>query len=269
MKSVRIYKDDIRTHILRSLFFTDTVLVVSGALIIAGLDFLVFKYVLHYFNWGYFVSSLIVLVMGFVVFITQRVDNQAIYKVVPRAVTFKASTKQKRFNNLESYFVDFNIKDNFVLRSNNLISIYEIEPFDVALLNDQDREHFFIKLKQAIHVFPNQIQFIVKKAKAKSSDYSKHFFSLYEDSSRKTEELINEYTEDLTNLISEHEFMITKHYAVLSVSCNTSKPNTLVQGVKRLTDLGMRFASALNMGNIQTRQLTNEELKEFMKETLR
>lgn len=269
MKSVRIYKDDIRTHILRSLFFTDTVLVACGALIIAALIYLVFTYVLHYFNWGYYVSTLIVGVMAFVVFITQRIDNQAIYKIVPRAITFRASKKQKRFNNLDSYFVDFNIKDNFVLRQNNLISIHEIEPFDVALLNDQDREHFFIKLKQAIHVFPNQIQFIVKKAKAKSSDYSSHFFSLYEDSSRKTEELVNKYTEDLTNLINEHEFMLTKHYAVLSVTCNTLKPNTLVQGVKKLSDLSMRFSSALNVSHIQTRQLENDELKEFMKETLR
>lgn len=269
MKSVRIYKDDIRTHILRSLFFTDTVLVACGALIIAALLYLVFTYVFHYFNWGYYVSTLIVAVMAFVVFITQRIDNQAIYKIVPRAITFRASSKQKRVNNLEFYFVDFNIKDNFVLRNNILIGIYEIEPFDVALLNDQDREHFFGKLKQALHVLPTQVQFIVKKQPAKSSDYSAHFFSIYEDSSKKTEELINKYTEDLTHLISEHEFMVTKHYAILSVSCNTSKPNTLVQGVKKLTDLGMRFASALNMSNIQTQQLTNDELKDFMKETLR
>lgn len=268
MKSVRIYKDDIRTHILRSLFFTDTVLVLCGALVIAVSLYLFFIYVLHFFNWGYFVSTLIIFVMAFVVFITQRIDNQAIYKIVPRALTFRASKKQKRFNNLESYFVNFTIQDNFVLRQNNLISIHEIEPFDVALLNDQDREHFFIKLKQAIHVF-SQVQFITKKARAKSDDYSSHFFSLYEDSSKKTEELINKYTEDLTNLINDHEFMTTKHYAVLSVTCNTLKPNTLVQGVKKLTDLSLRFASALNVSNVQVRQLESNELKMFVQETLR
>ncbi len=269
MKSIRIYKDDIRTHILRSLFFTDTVLVLCGALAIAALLYLFFIFVLHFFNWGYFASTLIVSVMAFVVFITQRIDNQAIYKIFPRAVTYRASTKQKRFANLDSYFVDFSIKDNFVLRNNSLIGIYEIEPFDVALLNDQDREHFFGKLKQALHVLPTQIQFIVKKQPAKSSDYSAHFFSIYEDSSKKTEELINKYTEDLTNLIAEHEFMLTKHYAILSVSCNTLKPNTLAQGVKKLTDLGMRFGSALNMSNVQVKALKNDELKQFVQETLR
>ena len=32
------------------------------------------------------------------------------------------------------------------------MKLYEVEPFDIALLNDQDREHFFVKLKQMIHV---------------------------------------------------------------------------------------------------------------------
>ncbi len=54
MKSVRIYKDDIRVHILRSLFFTDSVLVVSGTVFMALILYLVFHYILHIFQLSYF-----------------------------------------------------------------------------------------------------------------------------------------------------------------------------------------------------------------------
>ncbi len=269
MKSVRIYKDDIRTHILRSLFFTDTALVALGSVVIGGLLYLIFHYVLHTFNWGYFISSLFVGVLCFILFITQRVDNQPIFKVVPRALKFHSGKKDQRYSDLEDYFVNFSIKDNLLMRDNNIIGVYEIEPFDVALLNDQDREHFYVKLKQAIHVLPSQIQFIVKKDQAKASDYSPHFFSLYESSSKKREPLINQYIEDLTKLIDENHFMMTRHFAVLSTSCNPNKPNNLVQGVKKLNDVGMRFAQSLTLCNISVRTLENDELKLFLRETLR
>lgn len=269
MRSVRIYKDDIRTHILRSLFFTDTVLVISGALLIAGLLFLFFTYILRYFDWGYYLSSLLVLSIFFIAFITQRIDNQAIYKIIPRAIKYKTSKKDQRYGNLEPYFVDFTIQDNLILRDNSIVGMYEVEPFDVALLNDQDREHFFVKLKQAIHTLPSQVQFIVRKEQAKSEDYSPHFFSLYDSSNKQREPLIAQYIEDLTNLVNANNFMITKHYAVFSVPCNTTKPHALVQGVKKLNDMGMRFASALSMANITIRPLENAELKVFAQGTLR
>lgn len=269
MKSVRIYKDDIRTHILRSLFFTDTALVVIGAVVIGGLLYLVFHFILHTFNWPYYLSSLFVGVLCFILFVTQRIDNQPIFKVVPRAFKFHSGKKNQRYSDLEDYFVNFSIKDNLLMRDNSITGVYEIEPFDIALLNDQDREHFYAKLKQAIHTLPSQIQFIVKKDQAKASDYSPHFFSLYESSSKKREPLINQYIEELTALVDDNHFMMTRHYAVLSTPCNPNKPNNLVQGVKKLNDLGMRFAQSLAVSNISVRTLENEELKHFMRETLR
>lgn len=269
MKSVRIYKDDIRTHILRSLFFTDTALVVIGSIVIGGLLYLFFHYVLHTFNLPYFISSLFVGVLSFILFITQKIDNQPIFKVIPRTITFKTGKKNQRFADLEEYFTDFIIKDNLIMRDNSIIGIYEIEPYDVALLNDQDREHFFVKLKQAIHVLPSQIQFIVRKDQAKAPDFSSHFFSLYESSSEKREPLINQYIVDLTSLINENHFMMTRHFAVISTPCNPLKPHNLVQGVKKLNDLGMSFAQSLVLCNISVRSLENEELKEFVRKELR
>ncbi len=269
MKNVRIYKDDIRVHILRSLFFTDTVLVVLGSLIITTTLYLFFHYVLHFFNWGYFISSAIVTVIFFVTFITQRIDNQPIYKIALRATTLKTTKKQRRYRELEPYFVDFTIQDNHIIRKGSIIRMYAVESFDVALLNDQDREHFFVKLKQAIHTLPSQVQFIVRKEKVTSNDYSKHFFSLYDASNKKREPLIAQYTHDLKNLLEEETFFITRHYAVFSVSCDTAKPYVKIEAMKKLNDIGMRFASALSQCNISVRPLENTELMEFSQSTLR
>ncbi len=269
MRSVRIYKDDIRIHILRSLFFTDTVLITSSAVVIAGLVYLFFHSVLGFFNWGYFISSVFVADIFFVGLITQKIDNQPIFKIIPRAVTFKASNKERRYMNIDPYFTNFSIQDNLIIRPQSVIRIFEIEPFDIALLNDQDREHFYAKLKQALHVLPAQVQFIVKKEKAASSNYSKHFFSLYKGSNKKRESLISKYIQDISKLVDSENFFITKYYGVLSISCNTDSFNEKVQGIKKLSDVSLRFAGALSICNINVRPLDNIELIQFAKETLR
>jgi hypothetical protein len=96
MRTVRIYKDDIRVHILRSLFFTDTVIAVSGAFVIAGLLFIVFHTIFHFINWPYYLSTLILTEIFFIGLITQKIDNQPIYKIVPRGMTFKTARKEFR-----------------------------------------------------------------------------------------------------------------------------------------------------------------------------
>jgi len=269
MKSVRIYKDDIRVHILRSLFFTDTALVVLGTVSISILLYLFFRYVLHTFILSYYISGVIVGTIFFIAFITQNIDNQPIYKVIPRLFGFKASKKEKRFANLESYFTDFKIQDGAILRNGSLIRLFEIEPFDVALLNEQDRENFFIKLKQAIHVLPSGVQLMVRKVKAKPGDYSRHFFSLFSNADSSREQLIDTYIKDLSKLVESDTLFITKHYAVFTTSCNTNKSEDLVRGMKRLQDMGFRFASALTSCNITVRPLENQELAMVLSSTLR
>jgi len=269
MKSVRIYKDDIRVHILRSLFFTDSFLVISGTVIMALILYLVFHYILHTFQWSYYISALIVTTILFVTVVTQKIDNQPIYKIVPRLAAFKTSKKEKRYKELEPYFTDFTIQDNLILRANTLTKIFQIEPFDVALLNEQDRENFFIKLKQAIHTLPTQVQFIVRKERAETKDYSQHFFSLYAGSTLNREALISRYIKDLSRLLENETLFITRHYAVFSVSCNTGKTTDLIAGVRKVNDMGISFASALSADNITVKPLTNEELIRFMSSTLR
>ena len=269
MRNVRIYKDDIRQHILRSLFFTDSMLFIVGGLCIAGILYFLLAYVLHAFNWNIYIALFIVLEIAFIAFITQKIDNQPIYKIVPRGLIFKRSKKKYRQKELESYFIDFSIQDNIILRKNSIIQMLEVEPFDISLLNDQDREDFFLKLKQMIHVLPAQVQVIVRKEKAKTTDYSKHFFSLYANSNQKREPLIAEYIKNLSDLVTESNFTATRHYAVFSVSCNPAKQQDKVQAMKKLHDMTTRFSGALNACNIAVQPLETEELINFAQQTLR
>ncbi len=269
MKNIRIYKDDIRVNVLRSLFFTDTILAMTGALFVGGTWYFLFRNFFHIMPIEYFVSILIVLEIFFLGFITQKIDNQPIYKIIPRALMFKGGQKEFRQRDLESYFVDFSVQDNHIYRKNSIIRMLLVEPFDIALLNDQDRENFFIKLKQTIHVLPSQMQFIVRKEKTLIKDYSQHFFSLYDHSNSKREMLINAYINDLSQLIESHEFMTPRHYAVFSVSCTTAKLSDRVKAIKKLNDVEMSFAGALSACNIQARSLTSNELINFSEFTLR
>ena len=217
----------------------------------------------------YFVSILIILEIFFFGLITQKIDNQPVYKIIPRSLLYMFGHKEFRHKDLESYFVDFSVQDNLIIRQNSIIGILAVEPFDIALLNDQDRENFFIKLKQMIHVLPSQVQFIVRKEKTSLKDYSQHLFSLYNNSNSKRETLINSYINDLSRLIQVNDFMTTRHYAVFSVSSNTAKVNDRLKAINKLNDIRMSFTGALSACNIQVRALTNQELIHFSEFTLR
>lgn len=269
MRPVRIYKDNIREHILRSLFFTDTMIFICGAAICAGLLWITFNNILHFFQWGAYISSVIVTEVFFFVFITQRIENQPIYRIFPRAIIHIGSKKKYRHKELPSPLTDFSVVDTYILRRNELIAIFSVEPFDIALLNNEDREHFYQSMKQMIHTLPGKMQIIVRKEKAKVSDYSKHFFSIYEQSEKKREGLINSYITDLSRLIETDQFLIVKYYAVFSTSVNPNMPQSMIDAKQKLLDMGNRLSSALSSCNIHIKQLSEEQLIEFCKTQLR
>lgn len=269
MKNVRIYKDDIRTHILRSLFFTDTAIMLIGTISIGVILYLVFNYVIHFFSWPYFLSALFVSVIMYITLITQKVDNQPIYKIAPRLFKLKTSKRKQRAPHLDPYFTDFSIQDDLIVRKDQLIRIYEVEPFDIALLNEQDRAHFFLKLKQAIHTIPTQIQLIVRKERANSTDYSQHFFSLYETSVAEREPLIKKYVEELTEIIDKNVFTIARYYVIISIPCQTKNVRSKESAIKKLNDIGNSFCSHLWQCNIQVASLPNDKIIHLVKEILR
>ncbi len=269
MRAVQIYKDNLREHILRSLFFGDKVLFIGGGIILAGFVFIVFQLVFHSFQTGPFLMVVFVVELCFLIAATLQIDHQPVYKLIPRAVTFSTGKKHYSETQLQPTTSDFRIVDNYIERKKNLIAVYEVEPFDIALLNDDDRELFYQRIKLLLHTLPGKVQIIVRKETALSGDYQKHFFSLYNNALENREGLIGNYITDLTSLLATERFLVMKYYAVFSTSLASTKEHALVQASKRLFDMGTRLSSSLAPSQISTRQLEKEELVAFCKAQLR
>ena len=231
MRTIRVYKDNVREHILRSLFFTDTVLFVGIGLILAILIFVFYKFVLHSFQYGLYLSTVFIFELFYALVATLKIDNQPIYKVIPRAITYKASKKQYSMKELDTSTSDFKIIDNYIVRKKRLIVVYEIRPFDIALLNEEDREQFYFKIKTMLHTLPGKVQLIVRKEIAKPLDYQDHFFSLYKDAEPKREKLIESYVNDITKLLDLGKFQMVKYYAVFSTPLSSAKKKILCRRV--------------------------------------
>lgn len=265
MRTIRIYKDNLREHILRSLFFSDSAIFLGGGIIIAVTQFLFFSYVLHFFQMGLFLMSVFVAEVIFALIATIRIEQQPLYKVLPRVFMFGVSKKKYQREGLETSTGDFSVQNNYLVRRKTLCAIYEVEPYDIALLNEAERETFYHHIKIALHTLPSQVQLIVKKEKAQIKNYQKHFFSLYSNAERKREPLIAAYINDVSSLVQSGKVQIVKYYCVFATPLSYSKEDHFVQSTKKLSDMGIRFATALQGAHIAMRQLQYEELITFCK----
>ena len=268
MRTVQIYKDNLREHILRSLFLSDSALFFCTAAILAVSVFVIFRFVFHFFQLGPFLMIVLFVEVSFVLIATLRIDHQPLYRLIPRAIGFSARRKKYNAKNLETTTSDFRIVDSYIERKKQLLVVYEIEPFDVALLNDEDRELFYQRIKLMLHTLPGKVQFIVRKETARQTDYQKHFFSLYNNAQKNREKFISSYITDLTNLLGTEKFLMMKYYAVFSTSLSSTKEASLVTSSKKLFDMGRRLSSSLAPTHIITRQLRKEELVAFCKKQL-
>lgn len=269
MRAVRVYKDNVREHIFRSLFFTDTVIFLGIGLFLAVFIFLLYKFVFHFFQYGLYFSTVFIVELFYSLVATLKIDNQPIYTVIPRAITHSTSKKRYAMKELDSSTSDFKIIDNYIFRKKRLIAVYEIRPFDIALLNEEDREQFYMKIKTTLHTLPGKVQLIVRKEIAKPSDYQDHFFSLYKDAEPNREFLIENYVNDLTSLLDSGKFQMVKYYAVFSTTLTSTKEEEFVKASKRLYDMGVRFSGGLEVAQITIKQLKNEELVTYFQSQFR
>jgi hypothetical protein len=269
MRTVRVYKDNMREHIFRSLFFTDTVIFLGIGIFLAIGIFILYKFILHEFYYGLYFSTVFVTELFYAIIATVKIEKQSIYKIIPRAIAHSTSKKQYETKELDKTISDFTITDNYIKRKKRLIAVYEIQPFDIALLNEEDREQFYNKIKTTLHTLPGKVQLIVRKEIAKPSDYQEHFFSIYKDALPNREQLIDNYVEDITNLLQLGKFQMVKYYAIFSTPLVSTKEEEFVNACKRLYDMSIRFSGGLELAQITTRQLTKEELVSYFQSQFR
>ncbi len=269
MRSVQVYKDNLREHIFRTMFFTDTVLFVGFGIMLAMVVILFYQIVLHVSEFGIIVSTIFLIELFYAVIATLKIDKQPLYKIIPRAMTYSVSQKQFTHKELKRTTGDFTIVGDYIIRNKKLIAIFEIKPFDIALLNDEERNRYYSHIKTMLHTLPGKVQLISRKEKASVEDYHDHFFSLYDTANNKLNWLIEQYIKDLSNIVDLNEFQIMKYYAVFSTPLVDRKDKQFALAAQRLTDMGTRFSTALSQERIYTVQLTYQQLKDYFKKQFR
>jgi len=269
MRAVRIYKDNLREHIFRTMFFTDTVVFLSLGLAIAVSVFLFYKFVLNINQLGLIVSTTFLAELFYALVATLKIEHQPLYKIVPRAVSFGFSKKQFTTDELGKTTGDFKVTGNYISRKKKLIAIYEIRPFDIALLNDEERERYYSHIKTVLHTLPMRVQLISRKEIATIDDYHEHFYSLYETANEKVNWLIESYIKDLSNLIESNDFQLMKYYAVFSTPLLGQSDKSFMEAAQKLEDMERRFSGGLALERIQTIQLNNKQLVTYFQNQFR
>lgn len=269
MRAVQVYKDNLREHMFRTMFFTDTVLFAGIGIILAVVIGLIYQLVLHITDFGLIVATIFLVELFYAVVATLKIDKQPLYKIIPRGITYTVSKKQFTQNEVKKTTGDFKIIGNYIIRRKKLVAIFEIKPFDIALLNDEERERYYAHIKTMLHTLPGRIQLISRKERATVEDYHNHFFSLYETANTKLNTLIEQYVKDMSTVIDINEFQIMKYYAVFSTPLSSEADSTFAQAAQRLTDMGIRFSSALASEKIHTVQLTHTQLVAYFKDQFR
>ena len=265
MRAVRIYKDNLREHIFRTLFFSNSVLFFGTGIFLAAITILIYTLTLKITDIGIIVSSIFLIELVFALIATLKIEKQPLYKIIPRAIQFNLSRKLYTKKQISQTTGNFKIIGNYIIRRKQLIAIFEIHPFDIALLNENERERFYHHIKMMLHTLPGKVQLILRKEKAKVEDYHSHFYSLFETANPKLDSLIGRYTKELSSLVELNEFQIMKYYAVFSTPLISEKDQTLTQAAQQLHDMSKRFGGSLATEKIQITQLNKEELIKYFK----
>ncbi len=270
--SVRMYKDNLRQPLYRTLLFTDLVIFVLIGVGIAGLTYLLFRSVFAEINWLSYLFLLGILESAFLVIITLPVDNQPIYKILSRGLLFLLGKKQFRGNQLDGYYTDFTIQDDLIIRKKSVSKVFRINPYDISALNGEERATFFANMKQALHVLPAQLQVVVRKERATVSDFTDHFMQVYQSLPKRNEQketMVANYQQELTAFVERENLQMVKQYGVFAVSVDTNNVSEKVAAIGKLEDMYHRFSSALQTCHITTKKVTNTELASFMRRLLR
>ncbi len=269
MRVIQVYKDNIREHILKTLFFTDTAIFFAVAILIAATTTIIFRFIFHITQIGIILSSIFLIELFFSLIATLKIEKQPIFKIIPRAIAFGTSQKKYTKQQISKTTGNFKIIGNYIIKKKKLICLYEILPFDIALLNEEERERFYSHIKTMLHTLPGNMQLILKKEKAEIESYNKHFYSLYETANPKLDWMINRYIEELSSLIQLNNFQIIKYYAVFSTPLISENDKDITIAAQKLHDMGNRFGSALSLEKIQIIQLKKDELIKYFKNQFR
>jgi hypothetical protein len=246
---------------------------------ILGITYIIFNHLTKPFNTGNYLGTVIFLEILFVGIATHKRDNQPIYKIIYRGILFFFGKKEQRSTQIDARFTDFKIQDDHIIAKKTISKVFLINPYDISALNEMDTINFFSRVKQALHILPSQLQIIVRKETMKPDDINDHLESIYKtlrkpknqstnQSNKKREELIQQYSHDLKESIATGGYQVIRQYGVFAQDIDTNNVKQKIEAIGRLEDMYKRFDHIIINCGVSTKRLTNIELVTFMRKVL-
>lgn len=165
---------------------------------------------------------------------------------------------------------DFEIRDNLLFTKKSVVAIFQMEPIDIALLDEEGQMSFFAGLSTAFNVLQGDIQFNVVGKKSSIDDFSEYFKSMkmqnLGDQNRLN--LVNNVIADMSSLIEDpEEQILTKNfYFHLKEECKTADEKNFVNAIKALSLRVQRITGVFIHAGINIEQVKENNLKQYIQE---
>lgn len=166
----------------------------------------------------------------------------------------------------------FKITDGLIVNDTFISAIYEVDSADITIMSEEQKDIFFGKLKEALHVLNGRIQIITDNAKASVSDFVDHFdYNLKQASciSPELEKQAKTYNQELAIEIQRGRTIVTKYYIVFRQNTDTKNSKRFKRSHEKLNDDIIAFTRGLRLAGIDVNQLVDDELISFLKRKLR
>lgn len=220
---------------------------------------------------------LAMIVVGFGLIFYQKIDGKPLTQVMFSGIQFIFSPKkysQSQLSKMSELY--YSIKNNHVFTTNQVLTVIQIFPIDISILNAQNKESFKKYMASFLHSIPdnNSIQIRIVNRLATTSDYKPHFDNLL-NNSRQTNanstvvKLINDYINNLTNKINLQNVPFKDYYLIIPEWIGTkTTPETLKSYLKTHEQKVNNLCDILNKNQMETKRLQNQELKQFYSESI-
>jgi len=161
---------------------------------------------------------------------------------------------------------DFYIKDNFLISKNSIITIFKIEPIDIALLPQEGLQIFNEDLKNTLRSLGTEnVQIIMRTRNAKVKDIDPHLQSLLttdvahlnEKVKNNRSNLLKGYLKSLVQLLESSSIPVKEYFLVFKKESNIKNQKKVIADVKQLDVFVTRVTGNLRKTGIKTFQITN------------
>jgi hypothetical protein len=206
--------------------------------------------------------------------LSTEIDRQPAYTlVVPFIKYFFSAKTQESLAEL-----DFDLIDNVLIFKDRLVAIFKLEPIDIMLLSEQDRQIFtndiqaFLNNQRGIHT-----QIITRNRGASQSDYLNHFQDITNQTVNINNLEMNElrdsklagYIQDMNKLLATNIVPIRDYYFLVEQKGDNSISKQSIENLQKLEQQSNRICILLNQAKIETKHLKDKELETFLTQFIR